>query len=617
MSSSWEQVKIRRIRTRGGYSLSASYCKLSRTEYDCAVQYIRELPTLSPLDWLAVSLRLLWLAALLLVSGLSGSLSPWIVFILLLWAVYSVVVAYADAQGLREEWLGWGVSVLDVLFALILISISGFFSSRMWSALLIGALGAGLSYGLIGAVTITTAGLVGSAIIGLILTRSGIWMLAPLGMYTGAMMLASGVIGQLAEQLRWMAPSGNLQPSSRIDGKHQRKRLRAIFPMVAELNATLNYERVLDMVLEVSANALTDFQPEEDRIVGALMLYDGNQLRILSGRRLTHADMRVTLPGDRGLLGDAFATGDPRLGRNPVRDSEIRRLVGFHACRQSLAIPLSAGLETYGVLLFGHPDGDYFNNERVDLLEAIAQQAMVALQNARLYRDLEQEKERIMEIEEEARNRLARDLHDGPTQSIAAIAMRVNFAKRLFLKDPEAASQELNKIEDLARRTTKEIRHMLFTLRPLILESQGLVMALKQLAVKVHETHDQIVIVDAESDVGDKLDMGKQGVVFYVAEEAVNNAGKHAEAEHVWVRIRSEDELFILEIEDDGVGFNVGAVDSDYAQRGSLGMVNMRERAELINGLLHIESAEGAGTLITIVVPETEERAEELHRTGL
>ena len=155
------------------------------------MQYIREVPTLSPLEWLAVSLKLLWLAALLLVSGLSGSLSPWIVFILFLWAVYSVVVAYADAQGLREEWLGWGVSALDVLFALILISISGFFSSRMWSALLISALGAGLSYGLIGAVTITTAGLVGSAIIGLILTRSGIWMLAPLGMYTGAMMLAS------------------------------------------------------------------------------------------------------------------------------------------------------------------------------------------------------------------------------------------------------------------------------------------------------------------------------------------------------------------------------------------------------------------------------------------
>jgi signal transduction histidine kinase len=580
------------------------------------VRYLKELPSLSPLEWLAVSLRLLWLAALLLVAGISGSLSPWIVLIILIWAAFSVAVAYFDELGLREAWMGWGVGVFDLLFALVLISISGFFSSRLWSALLISALGTGIAYGLIGAVTITTAGLMGSALLGMLVTKSGLWMLVPLGMYTGAMMLASGVIGQLTEQLRWMVPSGNFPPTKRIDSTQQRQRLRAIFPMVAELNATLNYERVLDMVLEVSANSLSDFQPEEDRLVGALMLYDGNQLRILSGRRLTHADMRVTLPGDQGLLGDAFATGDPRVGRNPVRDTEIRRLVGFHSSRQALAIPLSAGLETYGVLLFGHPDVDYFNNERVDLLEAIAQQAMVALQNARLYRDLEQEKERIMEIEEEARNRLARDLHDGPTQSIAAIAMRVNFAKRLFEKDPDTASQELDKVEDLARRTTKEIRHMLFTLRPLILESQGLVMALKQLAEKIRETHDQNVVVEAETDVATRLDMGKQGVVFYIAEEAVNNAGKHAEAEHVWLRLKSEDDLFILEIEDDGVGFNVGAVDRDYAQRGSLGMVNMRERAELINGLLHIESAEGAGTLIKVVVPETEERAEELHRTG-
>jgi signal transduction histidine kinase len=580
------------------------------------VRYLKELPSLSPLEWLAVSLRLLWLAALLLVAGISGSLSPWIVLIILIWAAFSVAVAYFDELGLREAWMGWGVGVFDLLFALVLISISGFFSSRLWSALLISALGTGIAYGLIGAVTITTAGLMGSALLGMLVTKSGLWMLVPLGMYTGAMMLASGVIGQLTEQLRWMVPSGNFPPTKRIDSTQQRQRLRAIFPMVAELNATLNYERVLDMVLEVSANSLSDFQPEEDRLVGALMLYDGNQLRILSGRRLTHADMRVTLPGDQGLLGDAFATGDPRVGRNPVRDTEIRRLVGFHSCRQALAIPLSAGLEIYGVLLFGHPDVDYFNNERVDLLEAIAQQAMVALQNARLYRDLEQEKERIMEIEEEARNRLARDLHDGPTQSIAAIAMRVNFAKRLFEKDPDTASQELDKVEDLARRTTKEIRHMLFTLRPLILESQGLVMALKQLAEKIRETHDQNVVVEAETDVATRLDMGKQGVVFYIAEEAVNNAGKHAEAEHVWLRLKSEDDLFILEIEDDGVGFNVGAVDRDYAQRGSLGMVNMRERAELINGLLHIESAEGAGTLIKVVVPETEERAEELHRTG-
>jgi signal transduction histidine kinase len=103
-------------------------------------------------------------------------------------------------------------------------------------------------------------------------------------------------------------------------------------------------------------------------------------------------------------------------------------------------------------------------------------------------------------------------------------------------RDPKAASDELFKVEDLARRTTKEIRHMLFTLRPLILESQGLVAALNQLADKVRETHGHNVIVEAQPGSAEQLELGKQGVVFFIAEEAINNARKHAEARHIWVR---------------------------------------------------------------------------------
>ncbi len=222
----------------------------------------------------------------------------------------------------------------------------------------------------------------------------------------------------------------------------------------------------------------------------------------------------------------------------------------------------------------------------------------------------------MTEIQEEARKKLARDLHDGPTQSIAAIAMRTNFARRLMERDPKAAADELFKVEDLARRTTKEIRHMLFTLRPLILESQGLVAALYQLAEKLHDTHKQNVIVESEPEVAEYMEMAKQGIVFYIAEEAINNASKHAEAQSIWVRLKRADELFVLEIEDNGVGFNVGAVDANYEQRGSLGIVNMRERTELVNGALHIDSAEGRGTLIRVLVPMTEASAERLHRPG-
>jgi len=572
--------------------------------------------SLSALEWLATSIRVLWLTALLIVAGIAGRLSVWVILIILLWIAFSITGPLASGQKWRVEDLNWGVATIDIIFALLLISLSGLFSSPLWSSILIGSLSTGLSFGIVGAMTVAGVGMLGSAMVGLILTKAGLWTLAPLGMYVGAIMMAAAVIGIISDQLRWMTPYSGQISTGGMGTDTQTHWLQAIFPMVAELNATLNYERVLDMALDVSASALSNSQPEEDRLVGGLFLYDGEELRLVSSRRLTHADSRVTIPGDQGLIGDVLSTGDPRLGRHPDRDPEIKRLVGFHPCRQVLGIPLLAGLETYGVMLFGHPSSDYFTPERVELLEAIGQQAMVALQNARLYRDLEQEKERIMQIEEEARSRLARDLHDGPTQSVAALAMRVNFARRLLERDPKSASQELFKVEDLARKTTKEIRHMLFTLRPLILESQGLVAALKQLAEKVKDTLEQDVIVEADKDVAQNLEIGKQATIFYIAEEAISNATKHAQAEHIWVRLKDEGDLFVLEVEDNGVGFNVGAVDKDYAQRGSLGMVNMRERTELVNGLFHLESEDGTGTRITVVIPVTETGAERLHRPG-
>jgi signal transduction histidine kinase len=176
----------------------------------------------------------------------------------------------------------------------------------------------------------------------------------------------------------------------------------------------------------------------------------------------------------------------------------------------------------------------------------------------------------------------------------------------LLERDPKAAGEELFKMEDLARKTTKEIRHMLFTLRPLVLEHQGLVAALHQLAEKMRDTHGQNVIVEAEPGVDNALEKNYQGVLFYIIEEATNNARKHAQAEHIWVRLKQQGDIMLAEIQDDGVGFNLGAVDENYDKRGSLGMVNMRERAEMLNGVAKIMSAEGKGTRINIYVPLTE-----------
>ena len=398
----------------------------------------------------------------------------------------------------------------------------------------------------------------------------------------------------------------------------ERKRLRAVYNLVAALTASLNYQRVLDNALDLSGNILGTLNSQSERLVSAVLLFSNTQnreteLSVGSARRFTPSDMRIILPGTSGMIGQAIETGAPSQTKDIPADPELKRIVALRMCTSAYCIPLRAGIDVYGVLLFAHPETNYFISERSEILDIIGTQAVTAIQNARLYNDLAQEKERMMEIQEEARKKLARDLHDGPTQSVAAIAMRVNFARRLMERDAKATAEELFKIEDLARRTTKEIRHMLFTLRPLVLESQGLVAALEAMADKMTETYDQRVTIEADPTVIPELEMGKQAVIFYIVEEAVNNARKHAQAENICVRLKSmENNLALLEIEDNGVGFNVGAVDAFYDKRGSLGMVNMRERAELVNGVLRIDSVEGSGTLIQVVIPLTEEAADRL-----
>jgi len=104
----------------------------------------------------------------------------------------------------------------------------------------------------------------------------------------------------------------------------------------------------------------------------------------------------------------------------------------------------------------------------------------VALQNAQLIYDLQQERTKLLSKEEEVRHQLARDLHDGPAQSLAAITMNVEFIKRLLDRDPQRVLPELDKLGQLAKRTTHEVRTMLFELRPLALETQGLDVTLHQ-----------------------------------------------------------------------------------------------------------------------------------------
>lgn len=404
------------------------------------------------------------------------------------------------------------------------------------------------------------------------------------------------------------------------DQEIEAERRKALYQIISTLSSTLNYQMVVDKALDMSSQALFTSDQSENKLVSAVFIYQHNQkemprLQVISARHFTPTDKRVQLEGLQGILNKAIESCKPVKAYNPANDPELRRIVALHACQSLFCIPLTRGLEVYGVVLFAHPDSGFFNPERCEILQIITNQTMVAMENARLYHQLEVEKERIQQIEEDARKKLARDLHDGPTQSVSALAMRVNFARRLLERDPKAAETELFKIEELARRTTKEIRHMLFTLRPLILESDGLIAALDAMAQKMLETYNQKVIIQADERVLPELELGKQSVIFSIAEEAVNNARKHAQAENIWVRLGFiKNDLITLEIEDDGVGFDPSEIKNGYEQRSSMGMINMVERTELLNGTLQIDSKPSHGTRIRVFIPLSEEASDQLRK---
>jgi signal transduction histidine kinase len=265
-------------------------------------------------------------------------------------------------------------------------------------------------------------------------------------------------------------------------------------------------------------------------------------------------------------------------------------------------VPLRAGFQLFGAMVIGTDTAVHFDANHIDLFNSVADQAVIALQNAQLYQRLEAEKQRLIEADEEARKELARDLHDGPTQSIAAIAMRMGFARTLIDQDPTRAKEELLKVEALAKRTSAEIRGMLFTLRPLVLETQGLGAAVDALLRRYSEA-DKIEMRLIGEEAGKLLSKRAQTVAFAIIEEALNNARKYSKATLIEVRLWQVDSLFAAAVYDNGVGFDIYDVDRDYSTRGSLGMVNMRERAERIDGSLRVESAPDSGTTVTLVVP--------------
>jgi len=575
-------------------------------------------------DWLISNLRWLLLVSVTLVSLIQAlvnnndqlnirSYLPHVVMLIIA-ASYNLFVMLLLIYGALSRAIPLLTILIDTVLSIGFTVTSGGIKSPLLFFALFPIITAALRFRWGISVLIAGLTVAGSGLIDVLLIRENVYKndLFTFVIASLVLLLAALISRLVADRLKRVLARRQAEKETEelreLRAAHQRSRL--VFELASTLSATLNYNKVLEAMLDVAETGMNELGQRGQTQLSMVLLFNQNRMRIVTSRHLPQIDHNVEFEVRNGILDEALQTAEPVITDSPAEDPELGKLIRMHSCQQAIVVPLRAGFENFGAVVFGSAQPKTYTEDHADLLVAICSQAILALQNAQLYQSLNEEKERIIAIEEDARKQLSRNLHDGPTQSIAAIAMRLNYTRTLLEKEPDKVSEELAQIEDLARQTTKEIRHMLFTLRPLILETRGLPAALKQSISKLAEVDKRTAIrMEVAPEVEELVNRNIQGVTFYIIEEAIGNARKHAHADNIWIKLFVREDTFYAEVIDDGRGFDIETMQHRYDERSSLGMINMRERAELINGQLSIASAPGSGTRVTLAVPLRKEPA--------
>jgi signal transduction histidine kinase len=254
-------------------------------------------------------------------------------------------------------------------------------------------------------------------------------------------------------------------------------------------------------------------------------------------------------------------------------------------------IPLAVRQQIMGVLAIAKPTPDAFHARDTTLALGIARQAAVAIDNARLH-----ERARQAAVLEE-RQRLARELHDSVTQALYGISLYAEAADRALVDgQPEPAATNLRELRETAQEALGEMRLLIYELRPPLLEEYGLAAALRA-RLKAVETRAGLV-TEFVGEGDERLAPEIEQELYRLAQEALNNVLKHAHAQHVRVRLAIGPGSSLLEIADDGVGF-----EPSFRGGEGLGLPGMRERAQRLSGELRVESSPGAGTRVQVDVP--------------
>jgi signal transduction histidine kinase len=375
--------------------------------------------------------------------------------------------------------------------------------------------------------------------------------------------------------------------------------LTTVQDMALELTSELDVKQLLHKILDSAIQV-------SEASTGSLLLWDPKTDELVFVVTRSQELLNYRMPADKGIAGWVFTHCEPSIVSDVSQDDRFFETVDHdsHFHTQSLiTVPLMNATERIGVIqVLNKESGEQFDEQDRDILIALAAQATTSIINARLYQELETEKNRISAVWDQARQKLARDLHDGPAQILASMIMDIEFILKLYEHEPGRVPDELQKLRETAQKTLAQVRNTMFELRPLVLETQGFKDALETYTERLVKTEGMNIHLDIRNLEG-RLPSRIEELCFAIMQEAVSNVKKHAQAKNTWIIVERRTKDLVIAVRDDGQGFNVASTEEEYDRRGSLGLLNMKERADLLGAQYALESVPGRGTLVSLIVP--------------
>jgi len=368
--------------------------------------------------------------------------------------------------------------------------------------------------------------------------------------------------------------------------------LKAVSDAVLAVASKLSVEEVLQRLVD-SARELADAR------YAALGIPDGEggfRRFLVSGMSDQLIAAMGPLPRTHGMLGAMLDVAapyrtediheDPRFrGWWPKRHPDMRSFLG---------VPIVTAEGVIGAFYLTEKQGGAtFDADDEAVIELLASHAAIAITNARLY-----ERSRELSIISE-RNRLALELHDVVSQKLFSVMLTAEAAAAQIDRDPDAARAQLERTRELARESLDELRSLILGLRPPELERDGLEGALRKELEMLAHVHGIEITLEVDGAAGSNGDGELEFAILRIAHEALNNAVRHARAEHVTVRVAQRPDVITVEVRDDGIGFDPHSAE---VRSRHLGLTSMEERARELGGRLEIRSAPGSGTTVVLLV---------------